>query len=247
MLRLHSSIRSVALFILAAFVLPAADLVEQSVNRTMRPFRFVCMFAILLSAMALAQSNPVPLVNQPLVPTSVVPGLSGLTLTMNGTGFVSTSIVNWDGRPLSTTFVSSHQLVADVPSSDLASANTASVTVSSPAPGGGTSNAVPFTITSPTSSLTFATSMFPVGFAPAGIVVADFNSDGKADLAVLGGLGPICGGMSGTISILLGKGDGTFTTTSTICAANPIAGLAGDGKPTLRRSGARQGKGRNHL
>jgi hypothetical protein len=228
MLRLHSSIRSVALFILAAFVLPAADLVEQSVNRTMRPFRFVCMFAILLSAMALAQSNPVPLVNQPLVPTSVVPGSSGLTLTMNGTGFVSTSIVNWDGRPLSTTFVSSHQLVADVPSSDLASANTASVTVSSPAPGGGTSNAVPFTITSPTSSLTFATSMFPVGFAPAGIVVADFNGDGKGDLAVLGGVGPICGGLSGSISILLGNGDGTFTTKSTLCSGNPFSGVVGD-------------------
>jgi len=30
-------------------------------------------------------------------------------------------------------------------------------------------------------------------------------------------------------------------------AMTAFAGLAGDGKPTLRRSGARQGNGRNHL
>ena len=33
--------------------------------------------------------NPVPLINTPLVPTSVAPGGAGFTLTVNGTGFVS--------------------------------------------------------------------------------------------------------------------------------------------------------------
>jgi hypothetical protein len=189
---------------------------------------FVCLFFCLATTFLLSQSNPAPLVSLPLAPDAAPPGSASVTLTVNGAGFVSTSVVNWNGAALATTFVSSDKLVADVPGSNLASASTASVTVSNPSPGGGTSNAVPFTITGPTSFLTFVNSTLPAGFAPAGIVVADFNSDGKADLAVLGGLGPICGGMSGTISILLGKGDGTFTTTSTICAANPIAGLAGD-------------------
>ena len=127
---LRSSVRVFALIFLGAFVLPAANLV--------------------------AQSNPVPLVNQPLVPTSVVPGSPGLTLTVNGTGFVSTSVVNWNGATLATTFVTSSKLFATVPASDVTVATTASVTVFSPAPGGGTSNAVPFTVTVPTSGLAFS-------------------------------------------------------------------------------------------
>jgi hypothetical protein len=198
----------------------------------MRPLYSVYLLPILLSTMLLAQSNPVPLLNQPLVPTSVAPGSPGLTLTVNGTGFVSTSVVNWNGDPLCTTFVNFHQLVVDVPSSDLASASTASVTVSNPAPGGGTSNAVPFTITSRTSSLTFVNSTLPVGTDPQGIVVADFNGDGKSDLAVFNYCGslPSCeGDVNGSFSILLGNGDGTFTLKSTLSPTGyPISGLAGD-------------------
>ena len=44
---------------------------------------------------------------------------------------------------------------------------------------------------------------YPVGLAPFGVAVGDFNADGTADLAVLNG-------GDGTISLLLGKGDGTF-------------------------------------
>jgi len=55
---------------------------------------------------AFAQSNPVPLINQPLVPLTVKPGSQSFTLTVNGTGFVSGAVVNWNGAPLTTTFVS---------------------------------------------------------------------------------------------------------------------------------------------
>ena len=34
-----------------------------------------------------AANNPIPLINNPLVPTSVAPGDGGFTLTVNGTGF----------------------------------------------------------------------------------------------------------------------------------------------------------------
>jgi hypothetical protein len=192
---LRSSVRVFALIFLAAFVLPAANLV--------------------------AQANPVPLVNQPLVPNSVVPGSPGLTLTVNGTGFVSTSVVNWNGAALATTFVTSSKLFANVPASDVAVATTASVTVFSPAPGGGTSNAVPFTVTVPTSGLAFSASTIGVGLNPATVLVADFNHDGISDLAVVNQNQPdpecysVVG--SGTISILLGRGDGTFLNKSTLC------------------------------
>ena len=101
-----------------------------------------------------AQTNPVPLINQPLVPDAVAPGGSDFQLTVNGTGFVSGSLVNWNGSALATTFVSGSQLTATVPSSDTGKASTASVTVFNPSPGGGTSNVIFFAVHLP----------MPVGF-----------------------------------------------------------------------------------
>ena len=47
---------------------------------------------------------------------------------------------------------------------------------------------------------------FPVGVTPAGLAIADFNGDGKPDLAVTNANL----GLGNTVSILTGKGDGTF-------------------------------------
>ena len=95
-------------------------------------------FLTVFAGAAIAQ-NPVPFTNQPLVPDATAPGGAGFTLTVNGAGFVSASVVNWNGSPRPTTFVSSFQLTAAVLESDIAKASTASVTVVSPSPGGGSS------------------------------------------------------------------------------------------------------------
>ena len=50
-----------------------------------------------------AGGNPVPFLNQPLVPDTASPGGSGFALTVNGTGFLSTSTVNFNGAALATT------------------------------------------------------------------------------------------------------------------------------------------------
>jgi hypothetical protein len=54
--------------------------------------------------------------------------------------------VEWNGSHLATTFVNSGQVTAKVLASDIATAGSAAVTVKNPAPGGGTSNALNFTI-----------------------------------------------------------------------------------------------------
>jgi len=188
---------------------------------------------------AAMQVLPIPLVNQPLVPDAAPAGGSAFTLTVNGTLFTANSVVNWNGAPLTTTFVNDDQLTAAVPASNIAASTTASITVTNPAPGGGTSNVVPFTVTSPTASLTFASSTISVGADPGNVVVADFNNDGNPDLAVLNQNQPdatcyFYGGV-GTISILLGNGDGTFSNKSTLClpelGGDDVAGpqlVAGD-------------------
>ena len=89
--------------------------------------------------------NPVPTTTS-ISPASTLAGGSSFTLTVNGTNFVSSSVVNWNGSALSTTFVSATQLTATVPAANIASAGSAGVTVFSPTPGGGTSNTQTFTI-----------------------------------------------------------------------------------------------------
>jgi hypothetical protein len=154
-----------------------------------------------LSGIALAQ-KPVPLINQPLVPDTAVPGGKGFTLTVNGTGFVSGSTVNWNGSALATTFVSGSQLTATVPASDIVKASTASITVVNPGPGGGTSNAAFFPVTLPISIALHGTEVTTLS-GPETVATGDFNGDGKLDLAV-GENG------SNSVSILLGNGNGTF-------------------------------------
>ncbi len=89
--------------------------------------------------------NPVPTTSG-TSPASTLAGGSAFTLTVNGSDFVSESLVRWNGADRSTSFVSDAEITAEIPASDIATAGTASVTVFSPAPGGGTSNAQAFTI-----------------------------------------------------------------------------------------------------
>jgi len=133
------------------------------------------------SASAWAQSNPVPLFNQPLVPDAVAPGGSSFTLTVNGTNFVSGSVVQWNGSVLATSFVKSTQLTATVPSSDIATVGTASVIVNNGTPET-TSAPAFFPVAQPTAGVGFGWQSFGVGAQPIGEVAADLNGDGKLDL-----------------------------------------------------------------
>ena len=147
--------------------------------------------------------NPQPLINQPLVPDTAAPGGVAFTLTVNGTGFVSGSVVNWNGSARTTTFVSGSQLTAKILASDIAAANTAAVTVVSPGPGGGTSNGVLFSVTSSSPSVGFNGTTFPTAAGPMSLATGDFNGDGKLDLVVTEP-------GSGNVSVMLGNVDGTF-------------------------------------
>jgi hypothetical protein len=65
---------------------------------------------------------------------------------VNGSSFVSGSTIRWNGSSLSTTFVNSTRLTVTIPTADLAEEGKAVVTVFNPPSGGGTSNAVNFTV-----------------------------------------------------------------------------------------------------
>ena len=145
-----------------------------------------------------------PFLNQPLVPAAVAPGGAGFTLRVSGTGFVSGATIDFNGTPLTTAFVDSGHLNALVPAADIATAKTASVAVVNPAPGGGPSNVVYFQVGTPETTVSFANAPnSPLQIPePAGLAIADFNQDGKPDLAVAAG--------TRQKYVMLSNGDGTF-------------------------------------
>lgn len=156
--------------------------------------------AVLLTVSAAGQSNSaIPLLYQPLIPTSKAQGSKAFTLTVNGTGFAPTAVVNWNGSPRLTEVVSSHQVKASINASDVESVETAWITVTNPAPGGGASNVVFFPVRERATSIAMAiTQPFPGATA---VVAGDFNNDGKLDVAWMGPTG---------LNVSLGKGNGTF-------------------------------------
>ena len=193
----------------------------------------VCVALVMPVCLTAQPANPVPLINQPLVPAAATPGGAAFTLTVNGTGFVSGSVVQWNGSPLATTFVSGSSLTAAVPASDIATASTASVTVVNPSPGGGKSNVRFFEIVDPTLSVTLNGTDYAAGGSPTSVTTGDFNGDGKLDLAIANGFSS-----AGTVSVLLGNGDGTFQSLVAYTVGNSArdvtaADFNGDGKLDL--------------
>ncbi len=96
--------------------------------------------------------NPVPAVSA-LSPSSANTGAAGFTLHVNGTNFVSSSVVQWNGSSRTTSFVSATQVTAEITTADIATASVASVTVVNPSPGGGTSAIANFAINDPVPSV----------------------------------------------------------------------------------------------
>jgi hypothetical protein len=69
--------------------------------------------AMMIGPALFAQANPIPLIRQPLSPDAVLSGGAAFTLTVRGSGFVSSSVVQWNGSARTTTFVNSSPLQAD--------------------------------------------------------------------------------------------------------------------------------------
>jgi uncharacterized protein (TIGR03437 family) len=92
-----------------------------------------------------APSSPQPTITS-FSPNSATAGGAAFTLTVNGTNFINGSVVRWNGGDRATTFVSSTQLAAQISASDIVATGTANVTVFNPAPGGGLSNPLTFTV-----------------------------------------------------------------------------------------------------
>jgi uncharacterized repeat protein (TIGR01451 family) len=110
-------------------------------------------------------NNPSPVVSS-ISPASVVAGAQQQTLDIHGTGFLTTSVLQWNGAALQTTFVSGTEAKAVVPVPNLAAGQVAQISMGNPAPGGGNSANTAFDINSPTPLVTgISPQTAPVGAA----------------------------------------------------------------------------------
>jgi len=182
----------------------------------MRTLWLSSLLGIALSLAAMGQGSPVPLLTNSLSPVSAAAGGVAFTLTLRGAGFASGAVVNWNGSARTTTFISAHELTAAIPASDIATPTTSTITVVNPAPNARTSNPIyfPVGVAGPQVGFLGETDYFSQQIGEE-MTSADFNGDGILDVAaVQGGQG------SGTVTVFLGKGDGTLLP--------PVSYAAGD-------------------
>jgi hypothetical protein len=186
------------------------------------------VFALFLSAIAFGQSTPVAFLSQ-LYPDAIMPGHAQFQLTVGGSGFQSGAVVNWNGTPLVTTFTSVDRLEATVSAADVSSAGTATITVTNP--GSIASNVAYFPVHRKSTSVAFIRYDIKLDAGYGGIAVADFNGDGKPDVAVT--LPNLSGNAS--IAVYLNGGHRSFTgpvvtTLSCIGDSAVVGDFNGDGK-----------------
>ena len=89
--------------------------------------------------------NPVPEVNA-IAPPTAPESSSAAELLIVGQGFVSTSVVTWSGTPLDVAFIDGTQLMATVPADLVKDQVNATIVVSNPTPGGGSSAPQPYQV-----------------------------------------------------------------------------------------------------
>jgi hypothetical protein len=181
--------------------------------------------------------NPEPSTTS-LSPSSATAGGSAFTLTVNGSGFVNGSVVLWNGSNRTTTYASSTQLTAAIKAADITSAGTAQVTVFSPTPGGGTSNAQTFTINNPVPATT--------GLSP-----ASTPADGAAFTLTVNGTGFVSGstvnwngsnvmttyGSSTQVKAAIAAADIALAGTALVTVVNPPPGGGASNAQTFTVSG----------
>jgi trimeric autotransporter adhesin len=95
-----------------------------------------------------------------LAPSAVQAGTGGFVLVINGATFTSSSVVQWNGSARATTLLSSTQISAVIPASDIANIGTATVTVANvDSTGTAVSNGLSFSVsaTPPPDNLTIST------------------------------------------------------------------------------------------
>lgn len=136
-------------------------------------------------------------------PASATVGSQGFTITANGNGFATGALILWNGAALTTTLVSSIQLTAPVPASDLTTAGTVQVAVQIPGSAqSGTQNIYNQNTTEISNVVLFTIGATPG--SPPSIAALSPNS------------APFCGSSNGFMLTVTASNGTTFTSDSVV-------------------------------
>lgn len=102
-----------------------------------------------------------------ITPSQATVGSVGPSIVVTGNNFVPRTIVQLDGAPLATSFVSGTELRATIPSGKLAAVGTLRVSVGTAPPGGGASKELTFAVVNPEPQLTTLAPLSVLAGSPA--------------------------------------------------------------------------------
>ena len=177
-------------------------------------------------------SNPVNFTVNNLAPgiSSVSPsaatvGTAAQTLTINGTNFLPTSTVTYNGAGHTATYVNSNRLTILLRASDQATAGTYPVVVTNPAPGGGASNPVNFTVNNLVPGISsLSPSAATVGTAAQTLTINGANFLPTSTVTYNGAAHTATYVNSNRLTILLSASDQATTGTYPVVVTNPAPG-----------------------
>ena len=182
-----------------------------------------------------ADLNPAPTVNS-ISPATLAAGSASFSLTVNGTGFVSSSIVQFDGTAQPTTVVSATRLTATIAAADVASLGTHTITVVTPTPGGGISAGQLLTVTTPPAAPTL-TGVNPASLAAgtpgATLTLTGTNFAGTSVVQFDGAARPTTYSSATQLSVTLTASDLAAAGTHTLIVVTPAPGGGVSGGLTL--------------
>ena len=188
------------------------------------------LYLLRSSVVASTAPNPKPVLTA-ISPTSANAGAAQFTLIVTGSSFLSSSQVLWNGSALATSYVSATKLTAIVPASLIAQGSTAQVSVLNPAPGGGSSVALDFTVAASTIATKTTLTVSPSG----GTITAGSTFSLTATVAPTSGTGSPSGNVIFTV------GSATQTVALNSAGVALWTGSAPSTAGTLSASAAYQG------
>ncbi len=185
--------------------------------------------SVISSPINLEVDNPTPAITS-VAPASELTGATPAVITVTGTGFVPTTVINVNGAARSTTFTSSTQVSVALTAADVAAATSLSLTAVNPTPGGGTSTATAVAVVaanpSPTLSALNPASLV-VGAASPVITVTGTNFLSSTVIEVNGSARSTTIASATQASVTLTAADVSSAGSLSFTAVNPAPGGGG--------------------
>jgi uncharacterized membrane protein len=175
------------------------------------------------STLSFPVNNPAPTLTS-FSPAFATAGATALTLTLNGSNFVSTSTVTYNGSPHTATFVNASALTITLSAADQATAGSYAVVVTNPTPGGGNST-LSFPVNNPVPTLTsFSPAFSTVGAGALTLTLNGSNFLSTSTVTYNGVAHPATYVSAGTLTITLSAADQTAAGSYAVVVTNPTPG-----------------------